>query len=110
MAEIRQAEHDVAILIQFGGESGALAEGVEELHDRDVILIALATIHQQAVSLCAGQEDHAAALRSVKLASGSPVSSAGRYDSSQSAALLACEAARTMARESSRMTSSHDPM
>ncbi len=110
MAEIRQAEHDVVILIQFGSEPDAFTDGIEELHDRDVILIALATIRQQTVSLCAGQEDHAAALRSVSLASGSPVSSAGRYDSSQSAALLACEAARTMARESSRMTSNHDPI
>ncbi len=110
LAEIRQAEHDVAILIQLGSEPDAFTEGIEELHDRDVILIALATIGQQAVVLCACQEDHAAALRSVSLASDSPVSSASRCDSSQSAALLACEAARTIARESSRMTSSHDPM
>jgi hypothetical protein len=38
------------------------------------------------------------------------LSASGRKDRIQSAALLACEAARTMARESSRMTSSQEPM
>ena len=87
------------------------AEGIEEFHHRDVIQIALAAIGQQPGVLCASQEDHAAALRLVVAASGSPVSSVGRCESNQSAALLAYEAAaRTMARLSSRSTSSQEPM
>ena len=50
----------------------------------------------QTVALCAGQEDHAAALRSVTLASGSTVSSAGKCDSSQSAAFAEELGGKTM--------------
>lgn len=65
--------------------------------NRDVILIALVSIRQQPVALCAGHEDHAATLRWVAAASGSPGPPAGRCDRIQSAALLACDAARMIA-------------
>src|SRR3546814_8552217 len=53
-----------------------------------------------------GQEDHAAALRSVSVVSDSSASPKAR---TKSAALLARLAARKIARLSSRKTSSHDP-
>ena len=108
IADVGETEHDVAVLIQLGREPDARAKGIVEFHDGNVINIALPAIGEELRALCAGQEDHAAALRLKGLSCGSARSSSGRCPSSQSAALLAWEAARMMARLSSRSTSSQE--
>ena len=62
---------------------------MEEFDDGDVIGAALPAIGEELLALRSGQEDHAATLPSIAAGTGSPASSAGRCDSSQSAALLA---------------------
>ena len=62
---------------------------------------------EQTLAQVIGQEDHAALL---SFAGSLTVAASGRNASSQSAALLACDAARTIARLSSCSTSSHEPM
>tara|TARA_B000000460_G_C21178225_1_gene248470 strand:- start:204 stop:458 length:255 start_codon:yes stop_codon:yes gene_type:complete len=39
--QIRQTEEDVAICVEFGGEPGTLPNGIEELHDGNMVGIAL---------------------------------------------------------------------
>ena len=69
------------------GKTGATAL----LHDLAGVSAALgkAAIGQKLRAQLVGQEDHAATLPSIAAGTGSPASSAGRCDSSQSAALLA---------------------
>src|SRR5579884_2465542 len=107
MAEIGEAEERVAIGVQLGRKPDAFAQRVEELDDRHMVSAAFKPIGEQALAQIVGQEDHAALL---SFARSPAVSVSGRNASSQSAALLAWDAARTMARLSSRSTSSHDPM
>ena len=78
VADIGQAEHDVAALIQLGGEPDARAEGIEEFDDGDVIGAALPAIGEELRTLGTGQEDHAAILRSVPMASASSPSAKAR--------------------------------
>src|SRR5690606_20912595 len=103
----------VAVVIQFGCQPVPFAQRIEELHDRHMIGVALAAIGEELRAQFVGQEDHAALL-SIAAAPGSlpsaPSPVSGRKASSQSAALLAWEAARTMARLSSRSTSSQEPI
>ncbi len=108
IAEIGKAEQNVAVRIELDCEPDALTERIEEFDDRYVVDVALTAVGKQAFALFGCQEDYAALLSPVP-ASAEPVSSE-RKDRIQSAALLACEVARTMARESSRMTSSQEPM
>ena len=108
--QIGKAEQDVTVAIQFGGKPDAATQRIEEFYHGDVVDIALAAIGEELLALGAGHKHHAAALRSVDAVFTSSASSAGRCASSQSAALLAWEAARTMARLSSRSTSSQEPM
>ena len=108
-AEIGQAEQGVAVLVKFGHEPDAFAERVEELHHGDVIGVAVPAVGQELLAQFVGEEDHAALL-SIAGSADSASPSAGTKPSSQSAALLAWLAARTMARLSSRSTSSQEPM
>src|SRR5690606_22336194 len=103
--QIGKAEKGVTVAIQFGRKPDAATQRIEEFYHGDGVDIALAAIGEELLALGAGQEDHAAALRSVDA-----VSSRGRCASSQSAAFLAWEAARTMARLSSHSSSSQEPM
>ena len=112
--QVGEAEQRVAVLVEFDREPSRRAERVEEFHDRHWVRLGLAVLPSVVMGDGVGaeceaqfgrQEDHAAILRSAR------ASAASRWRaSSQSAALLACEAARKIARLSSRSTSSHEPI
>ena len=109
-AEIGKAEQRVAVRLHLGDEPGARADGIEEFHHGHMIDIALPPIGEQPVAQIVGQQDHATLLSQA----GSPAiawpASSGAKARSQSAALPALLAARTMARLSSRNTSSQEAM
>src|SRR5690606_28812552 len=110
LADIGKAEERIAISVELGGEPDTFAERIEEFHHRHVVAIALAAVGEKLLAPFVGQEDHAALLSITASLSSADCSSSGRKERIQSAALLACEAARMMARESSRIVSIHAPM
>ena len=69
--QIGKAEQDVTVAIQFGGKPDAATQRIEEFYHGDMVDIALAAIGEELLALDGGQEDHAAALRSVDAVSAS---------------------------------------
>src|SRR3546814_9942532 len=113
--KVGQSEQRVAVFVQFARQPCRRAHRIEEFDHGQRVGFALDVslrgdpgniVGAQGGVDFGGQEDHAAALRSVSVVSDSSASPKAR---TKSAALLARLAARKIARLSSRKTSSHDP-